>query len=244
MNRIFEWVRDPHYARIDKPEQRNLPCNDRLARWYAALNENRVISGLTKDFPASEQEFLRSQNTVSTLIAPIMMSERLWGGMGFDACQQERQWSEEEIAILLVAATSIAGALAHKETEERFHQTSTELRAVFQSLPDEYFRLSASGNILDYKVEEGPEVPLSRTFIIKWAAKLLPQEIERQFDSAIAQVLKSKQPATMTFWMSAPGEETRKYQEVRVFPFLENQVLVVVRDMTQWKLALNGAHES
>lgn len=245
MSRVFEWVCEPQYAQIENPEWQNLSYNDRLARWYTTLNENHALSGLTKAFPASEQEFLAPQGTISTLIVPITMSEQFWGGIGFDTCQQERQWSEEEITTLFVAATSIGGALVHKETEERFHHTSTELRAVFQSLPDEYFRLSASGNILDYKVEEGPEVPLSRTFIIKWAAKLLPEEIERQFDNAIAQVLKTKQSATMTFWMSAPGEEARKYQEVRVFPFLEDQVLVVVRDMTQWKLALNGhANES
>ena len=240
MSRLYEWVRKPQYAQIEHPEWQNLPCNDCLARWYTTLNENRLISGLTRDFPALEQEFLTSQDTVSTLLVPITMNDRLWGGIGFDTCQQERQWREEETTILFVAATSIGGALVHKETEERFHHTSTELRAVFQSLPDEYFRLNANGSILDYKVEEGSEVPLSRTFILRWAAKLLPEEIEYQFDAAIAKVLKTKQPTSLTFWMSSTGEETRKYQEVRVFPFLEDQVLVVVRDMTQWKLTING----
>ncbi len=236
MSRLFEWVREPAYTQIENPEWQNLLYNDRLARWYQTFNENRVISGLTKDFPAPEQEFLTSQGIVSTLLVPIIMNEQLWGGMGFDSCQQIRQWTAEETAILSVAATSIGGALVHKQTEERLHQTSSELRAVFQSLPDEYFRLSLNGSILDYKVENEPEVPLSRTFIIKWAAKLLPQDIERQFDAAIAQVLKTKQPAVVAFWMPTKGNETRQYQELRVFPFLENQVLVVVRDMTNWKL--------
>lgn len=236
MSRLFEWVREPAHTQIDHADWQNLPYNNHLERWYNTLSENRVISGATKDFPASEQAFLTSQGAVSTLLVPILMNEQLWGGLGFDTCQHTRAWREEEATILSVAATSIGGALLHKQTEERFHQTSTELRAVFQSLPDEYFRLSANGSILDYKVEQGTEVPLSRTFLIKWAAKLLPPELERQFDAAIAQVLKTKQPAAITFWMPATGDEPRKYQEVRVFPFLEDQVLVVVRDMTNWKL--------
>ncbi|GAK58056.1 diguanylate cyclase/phosphodiesterase with FHA and GAF sensor [Candidatus Vecturithrix granuli] len=236
MSRLFEWVHKSTYTQIENPEWQNLSYNDRLRRWYKTLSESRVISGLTKDFPVTEQAFLTSQGTISTLLVPIIMNEQLWGGMGFDTCQQARLWREEETTILSVAATSIGGALLHKQTEERFHQISTELRTVFQSLPDEYFRLSANGSLLDYKVEQGAEAPLSRTFIIKWAAKLLPEEIERQFDAAIARVLKSKEPAAVTFWMPATGDEPRKYQEVRVFPFLEDQVLVVVRDMTNWKL--------
>ena len=236
LSRLFEWARESTYTQLEAPEWQNRPYNDCLGRWYKTLSENRVLSGPTNDFPASEQAFLTSQGTVSMLLVPIIMNEQLWGGVGFDACQQARAWREEETAILSVAAASIGGALLHKQTEERFHQTSTELRAVFQSLPDEYFRLNANGSLLDYKVEQGPEVPLSRTFIIKWAAKLLPTELERQFDAAIAQVLKTKQPGAVTFWMPATGDEPRRYQEVRVFPFLEDQVLVVVRDMTNWKL--------
>lgn len=39
--------------------------------------------------------------------------------------------------------------------------------------------------------------------------------------------------ATVKYWIPMSGED-RRYEELRVFPFLENQVLIIVRDMTNW----------
>lgn len=121
------------------------------------------------------------------------------------------------------------------QTEKKLQQTSSELRAVFQSLPDEYFRLSVNGNVLDYKTEHDTVSSFSKTFLLKWASGLLSREIEQEFDRAVAQVLKTRIPATVKYWMPVPGEE-RSFEEIRVFPFLTDQVLVVVRDMTSWQL--------
>ncbi|MCP4401630.1 MAG: response regulator transcription factor [bacterium] len=121
------------------------------------------------------------------------------------------------------------------QTEKKLQQTSSELRAVFQSLPDEYFRLSANGNVLDYKTEHDTISSFSKTFLLKWASGMLPKEIEQEFDLAVAQVLKTRMPATVNCWMPVPGGE-RRYEEIRVLSFLKDQVLVVVRDMTDWQL--------
>ena len=120
------------------------------------------------------------------------------------------------------------------QMEKKHQHISSELRAVFQSLPDEYFRLSANGNVLDYKTNLDTISSFSKTFLLKWASGMLPKEIEQEFDQAVAQALKSRIPTTMTRWMSAPGEEER-FEEIRVFPFLDDQVLVVIRDMTNWQ---------
>jgi DNA-binding response OmpR family regulator len=233
MSRFFEWTHDPDKQQIENPELQNLPYDKGFTRWYSRLSNNKTICGLVRDFPAPEQKVLKSQQILSTLVVPITINGHLWGCIGFDDCHTERQWQEEEETILFATATSIGGALAHKQTEERLDQTGSELRAVFQSLPDEYFRLSVDGSILDYKIEQDSESGLSKTFLAKWASGLLPDDIESQLDAAIAQVLKTKRPATVKYWIPMSGEN-RHYEELRVFPFLENQVLIVVRDMTNW----------
>ncbi len=77
MSRLFEWVREPAYTQIENPDGKICFITIVWARWYQTFNENRVISGLTKDFPAPEQEFLTSQGIVSTLLVPIIMNEQL-----------------------------------------------------------------------------------------------------------------------------------------------------------------------
>jgi len=233
MSRLFEWARDLDKAQIKNFELQNLPYSKGFTRWYERLSENKTICGPVRDFPASEREMLEPQHILSTLVVPITINEHLWGCIGFDDCHTERQWQEEEETILFATATSIGGALAHKQTEERLDQASSELRAVFQSLPDEYFRLSGDGNILDYKIEQDSESGLAKTFLAKWASGLLPDDIEHQFDAAIAQVLKTKTPAAIRYQTPMSGEN-RRYEEVRAFPFLKDQVLVVVRDITDW----------
>jgi two-component system sensor histidine kinase/response regulator len=51
-------------------------------------------------------------------VVPITIRQHFWGFIGFDNCQTERQWSEEEESILLAMAGSIGGAIACQQAEE------------------------------------------------------------------------------------------------------------------------------
>ncbi len=237
MSHRFEWDRFSAEVRINNPEFQNIPYSAGFSRWYERLSTNNTISGLVREMPSSERALLEPQKITSIMVVPILINDQFWGFIGFDDCHTERQWREEEEAVLFAMAGSIGGAIVREQTEKQLRQTSTELRAVFQSLPDEYFRLGADGSILDYKVEHESELYFyPETFIGKWASGLLPPQVEYQFDAAIKQVRKTKKLASIEYKLPTPDQKER-YKEVRLFPLLDDQIIVVARDITDRKQA-------
>lgn len=212
-----------------------------LQRWYEVLSTNTAVNALVSELPKAEQAFLAPQNIMSILLVPIMIQEHFWGFIGFDDCHSYRRWRDEEELVLFAVAGSLGGAIARQQVEEQLRQTSTELRAVFQSLPDEYFRLSADGSILDYKVDQEGDLYLySETFMGKWASGLLPEKVERQFDAAMTHVRNTKKLISIEYRVPMSGSMSgpkKRYEEIRILPFMEDQLIVVTRDITDRKLA-------
>jgi PAS domain-containing protein len=237
MSQRYEWDRFSDDVAFKNASFQNIPYSIGLTRWYDQLSANQSIRGVLRELPEEEQDVLAPQNIVSVLALPIIMHERLWGFLEFDTCHAERHWRDEEEAILFAMAGSIGGAIAREQMETQLRQTSTELRAVFQALPDEYFRLGADGSILDYKVNQSGDVYLtSETLMSKWASGLLPSKVEQQFEAALAQVRRTKKLVSIEY--RVPRADRKKcYEEIRILPFLEEQLIIVARDITDRKLA-------
>ena len=238
MSQRYGWDKFTEGEEVNMDSFQNISYRETgLQRWYDLLRANCAVGGLVRELPEDEQEFLAPQNIMSILLVPIMIQEDFWGFIGFDDCHSNRRWRDEEELVLFAVAGSFGGALTRQQMEEQLRQTSTELRAVFQSLPDEYFRLSADGDILDYKIDQGGDLYLySETFMGKWASGLLPNKVERQFDAALAHVRKTKKLISIEYRVPTSAPKKR-YEEIRILPFMEDQLIVVTRDITDRKLA-------
>lgn len=59
----------------------------------------------------------REAGAVSTLVVPILASNKDWGVIGFDDCVCERTWAPHEVAILETAAACVAAAIERRATE-------------------------------------------------------------------------------------------------------------------------------
>lgn len=129
LSQRWEWVAEGITPEIDNPVLQNLHYSDFIPRWYTALQANRPIVGLVKDFPALERELLEPQQILSILVVPIQMRDRVWGFVGFDQCRTTHQWSEIEITTLWAIAGSFGGAIAR-------HQADQALQAMNQTLEE------------------------------------------------------------------------------------------------------------
>jgi PAS domain S-box-containing protein len=128
MSHRFTWAQNAAEVQVMFPGQQNVPYHQGFDRWYNTLRSNQPLVGLVRRFPESERAILEPQGILSTLVVPIMIRERFWGFIGFDNCQTERQWNEEEEAILLAMAGSIGGAIARQEAETQLITANTELK--------------------------------------------------------------------------------------------------------------------
>jgi two-component system sensor histidine kinase/response regulator len=120
--------------------------------------------------------------------------------------------------------------------EQEIWQTTAELRAIFQALPDVFLRLDTGGVILDYR---GPKpsgfLGLAQDQVGKRIQNLVSKEVGRQIDQAIGRVRKTNTMVAIEYSLQSEGGET--YFEARLIPLHWKEIIVIVRDITKRKHA-------
>ncbi len=134
MSMGYEWFN--HHivsASIDHPHWQDQPYHTfSEGKWYNNLSENEPITKTRSEFSSDEAEIFSLDQTQSFLLVPIFLNQYFWGYLGFYDCQQSRQWTASEQAVLVMLATSVSGALQRKKTENliqyrALHDTLTQL---------------------------------------------------------------------------------------------------------------------
>lgn len=122
-------------------------------------------------------------------------------------------------------------------------QKNSEMSAVYQAFPDQFFRTDADGTIIDYK-ESGETyvLPLERKVIGTKITDIFPVDIGKQFSDAIERVQESDRLVSIEY--SMPGQDGQCYYEARLLPLLENQVIIIIRDITGRKRAEGALRDS
>jgi len=132
----FEWSTDNIENRLGKPEVQKVPLATRgLERWIMGLQAGNVIHGRVKDFPESEQGFLRMLDIKSTAVVPIFVEQELLGFLGFDDCTTERKWLTAEIEALRAAAGSLGAAIHRKRVEDALRLETKQFEQLFRNTP-------------------------------------------------------------------------------------------------------------
>jgi len=118
-----------------------------------------------------------------------------------------------------------------KRIEEMLRQTASELQAVFQALPDLYFRLSANGTFLDVQAGRLSDLYLPIEELLGKRIQDTSRRLAQQFQQAIDQTLRRRSLVMIEYALTIGGE--KKFFEARFLPLLEDQVVVVVRNITE-----------
>jgi PAS domain S-box-containing protein len=127
---------------------------------------------------------------------------------------------------------SVMDITARKQAEESIRHKSAELEAIFHAHPDLFFRLDPDGTVRQYYAPAS--VTLPRTVIGRHVATLLPPDIASRLPELIRNTLQSGALQTTEFALAAPTGGERIY-EARFIPFLTEQVIAIVRDVTELK---------
>jgi len=127
MSQRYEWTRGHVDPQINNPVLQGLPYLPDSFNFYEAISRGRPYGGLVKDLPESEEAYLTPQGIISILIVPIIVDDRLWGFIGFDDCERERVWTNNEVSVLQVAAGSIGGSIVRSRTRRELERAKDEL---------------------------------------------------------------------------------------------------------------------
>ncbi len=129
--------------------------------------------------------------------------------------------------------------LSSKELLEK----NSELRAVFQAFPDIFLRINDDGLILDYKRSQ-----TERFYLLphRLHGKRLPEifdgPLSQSFEQALIKVKEEKSLQSLEYSQAMNGR--LHFYEARILPLLENQIIVIIRNITERKIAEKALKES
>ncbi|MDQ7826180.1 MAG: PAS domain S-box protein [Candidatus Eremiobacteraeota bacterium] len=119
-----------------------------------------------------------------------------------------------------------------KRAEEKITQKTSELQAIFNAFPDLFFRLDASGVILDYISGKSTDLYLEPShFIGKKVQEILPAEVSGRVVQGLTGALASGTMASLEYSLPMPGGEAAF--EARFMALSQSQVIAIVRNITE-----------
>lgn len=122
-------------------------------------------------------------------------------------------------------------------------QANAETRSIIQLFPDAFLWLNQDGKILNYKSSEQTGADWLQEYLnVPHIQEMQPGTIKDVLHQAIHQSIDTKLVSSIGFFISR--QRKVKYYEARVIPPLSNRVLVIIRDVTEQKLAEEKVIES
>ena len=120
-------------------------------------------------------------------------------------------------------------------------QANADMQAVLQAFPDLFFRLRIDGTILDCKISRGvqPYAPPEH-LVGKQIQSISIPEVGLAYDAALRQVRESRGNVRIEYGMPAP-DGSRVFYEARLIPLFDDQVIAIVRDVTERRIAEDGS---
>jgi len=115
-------------------------------------------------------------------------------------------------------------------------QANSEMRAVFQAIPDLLFRLDRDGIILESKASVTTDLILSPQELYGKRIQDVPfTHVGDKFRDAIRQVRETLSTVSIEYSLvTSAGEQ---FYEARLVPLLENQIIAIIRNITKRKQA-------
>ncbi|WGV28608.1 PAS domain S-box protein [Halotia branconii] len=122
-----------------------------------------------------------------------------------------------------------------KQTEEQLRASEARYQAILTAIPDLMFRISRDGEYLDLKGEAANLYSIKEEIIGRNMWDILPNDVAAIGQEAIAKTLDSQTLQTCEYHLPTPSG-IRDY-EARLVVSGQNEVLAIVRDITQRKQA-------
>jgi PAS domain S-box-containing protein len=120
----------------------------------------------------------------------------------------------------------------HEAAREQLLERSSELEGIFRALPDLYFRTDADGTVLDFRAGDATQLVLSPdAFVGQRLQDVLPADVSARVGVALDRLALTAELVTFEYTI-AVAQQDRDF-EARFVPLGADQVIIVVRDITE-----------
>ena len=133
ISNTHEWVKGGILSQIETLQ--NLDC-EIYRDWMDELQENRVInySNISSVTNATVRELLSQQQIKSILVVPMFVAERFDGFLGFDECDDHRNWEDTDVTLLKTVAQIIANSIDHYISVQRLVESQRNYKTLYNLL--------------------------------------------------------------------------------------------------------------
>jgi signal transduction histidine kinase/PAS domain-containing protein len=114
-------------------------------------------------------------------------------------------------------------------------EANSKLRAAFEAFPDVFLRLDATGKVTDYTVGRTTQLRLHEPVLGRSLQDVLRWDDGMPIELAIRRVQKTKEIVSVEHSLLEAG--TGYYYEARVVPLLDDQTIVIIRDISEHRRA-------
>jgi len=178
---------------------------------------------------------LVSEGMLSLLSALLMDQNHPIGSLVLVA-DTANFFTAEHQKIATQIAAQLAIAIRQMLLSDENRKSQARQRAILSAIPDIMFQFNADGVFIDYHAPDtellisSPEV-----FVGKKASDVLPAQIGQLLEQNIQHIVKTKEHVLSEYELEVPSG--KRHFESRLVPLGENEVLGIVRDVTERKLA-------
>ncbi|KFF05443.1 PAS domain S-box protein [Flavobacterium reichenbachii] len=103
---------------------------------YEVAQNKKILNTYTRKLEDGFFKQLLLHNQIkSILILPLFINDVFTGFIGFDDCEKERRWSEEEIYIFQVLANNISSALERNRNENKIIESEEKFKLIANNIP-------------------------------------------------------------------------------------------------------------
>ncbi len=148
--------------------------------------------------------------------------------MGLIRAIDDAYWEFDDDRVMLERSLDLSS--------QELVQANSEMRAIFQAIPDLLFRLDQEGTILEIKAGITNDLLLlPHAFSGKRIQDIPVSNIGEQFEHAIREVMEKRTVVRIEYSLPIQGQEF--YYEARLVPLLTNQIVAIIRNITEQKHA-------
>lgn len=132
-----EWIAPGAEPRMHHPRVRDVPFQDGpFDYFFRELSAGRNVSAHVRLLPAPVRTALEQFVVKSICLVPLNVEDQLWGYLGFDAEQIEREWTLDDQAALRAAAGGVSAAIARQRAQQALEASGERFRAMVQNGSD------------------------------------------------------------------------------------------------------------